>query len=101
TYDDILALLPALESHIEDLEELLDALNHAGIDVLPVAPEESQADNPVEAPEEAGVEAAEEVEEEREATLDPSALYEDLVADAGYQQALDTDDVVGLYLKEA
>jgi len=28
-------------------------------------------------------------------------LDEDLTEDAGYQQALDTDDVVGLYLKEA
>ena len=41
--------------------------------------------------------AVEEVEE----LLDPRALYEDLIKDAGYQQALDTDDVVGLYLKEA
>ena len=38
---------------------------------------------------------------EHEELLDPTKLYEDLMKDAGYQQALDTDDVVGLYLKEA
>jgi RNA polymerase primary sigma factor len=89
TYDDILTRLPALEHNIELLEELLDALHNAGIEVLPVSPATSPVDGskPVEAGEEEG--------------LDPSALYEDLIKDAGYQQALDTDDVVGLYLREA
>lgn len=101
TYDDILGLLPALETQIDELEELLDVLNRAGIDVLPAAPGDGQVNEPVEAPEIEEIEAAEEVEDERETTLDPSALYEDLVSDAGYQQAIDTDDVVGLYLREA
>lgn len=101
TYDDILALLPKLESQLEDLEELLDALSQSGIDVVPTPPEDGHASLPEAASDpEAPVAQAEE-EEEHEVTLDPSALYEDLVADAGYQQALDTDDVVGLYLKEA
>jgi len=95
TYDDILALLPSLETQLDALEELLDALTQAGIEVLPSAPEESAAPEPEELLEE------EEADEDHEATLDPSVLYEDLIADAGYQQALDTDDVVGLYLKEA
>lgn len=101
TYDDILALLPKLESQLEDLEELLDALGQAGIEVVPTPPEDSHASLPDAAPEPEAPAAAVEEEEEHEVTLDPSALYEDLVADAGYQQALDTDDVVGLYLKEA
>jgi len=95
TYDDILALLPSLETQLDALEELLDDLTQAGIEVLPSAPEEPAAPEPEELLEE------EETGEDHEATLDPSALYEDLIADAGYQQALDTDDVVGLYLKEA
>lgn len=95
TYDDILALLPSLETQLDALEELLDALTQAGVEVLPSAPEEPAAPEPEELLEE------EETGEDHEATLDPSVLYEDLIADAGYQQALDTDDVVGLYLKEA
>lgn len=91
TYDDILTLMPALEHNVELLDELLDALSSVGIEVVPVLPAEPEHE---EAP-------PEELEEEHEAALDPSALYEDLIKDEGYQQALDTDDVVGLYLKEA
>ena len=43
--------------------------------------------------------AEDEDEDERDALL--KVLKKDLTADAGYQAALDTDDVVGLYLKEA
>ncbi|NLE52714.1 MAG: sigma-70 family RNA polymerase sigma factor [Chloroflexi bacterium] len=101
TYDDILKLLPELETQIDELEALLESLTRAGVEVVPVAPEDGQAAEPVDAPEIEEIEEADESEDEQETTLDPSALYEDLVADAGYQQALDTDDVVGLYLKEA
>jgi RNA polymerase primary sigma factor len=86
TYDDILALLPGVEHNIELLEEILDALTTEGVEVVPVSPTESQDGRTPEAPGE---------------VLDPAALYQDLMQDAGYQQALDTDDVVGLYLKEA
>jgi RNA polymerase primary sigma factor len=86
TYDDILTRMPALEHNIELLEELLDTLSNAGIEVLPTSPVKKSPG---------------EGEEEGEDTLDPRRLYEDLIKDAGYQQALDTDDVVGLYLKEA
>lgn len=91
TYDDILARLPTLEHNVDLLDELLDALGNVGIEVLPTSPAKSLLE-----------EVHEDVtEEEGEDTLDPSKLYQDLVKDAGYQQALDTDDVVGLYLKEA
>lgn len=90
TYDAIIARIPSLEHNIELLDELLEELTNAGVEIVPHAPdkEEEQPD-------------LEEEEEDQESTLDPSALYENLVEDAGYQQALDTDDVVGLYLKEA
>ena len=91
TFDDILTLMPALEHNIELLDELLDALGSVGIEVVPVLPTEPEHEE----------EPADQGAEEHENALDPSALYEDLVKDAGYQQALDTDDVVGLYLKEA
>jgi RNA polymerase primary sigma factor len=88
TYDDILARIPTLEHNIELLEELLDTLHNAGVEVLPTSPAKDVSGDGARA-------------EEAEELLDPSALYEDLIKDAGYQQALDTDDVVGLYLKEA
>lgn len=86
TYDDVLTRIPALEHNIDLLDDLLDALASEGIEVVPEAPAKISS--------EAGAEEHEEI-------LDPAALYEDLMKDAGYQQALDTDDVVGLYLKEA
>ena len=89
TYDDILGHLPALEHNVDLLDELLDALGNAGIEVLPSSPAQIPAEDG-----KSDAVAAEEA-------LDPSALYADLIQDAGYQQALDTDDVVGLYLKEA
>jgi RNA polymerase primary sigma factor len=88
TYDDILARFPTLEHNIELLEELLDTLHNAGVEVLPTSPARDVSGDGASA-------------EEAEELLDPRALYEDLIKDAGYQQALDTDDVVGLYLKEA
>jgi len=103
TYDDILSLMPELETQIDELEEMLDALHQAGIEVIPAAPEsELEAEELVDEaePEEEGEEARPPTNH-HEATLDPSALYEDLIEDAGYQQAIETDDVVGLYLKEA
>lgn len=84
TYDDILALLPAVEHNIDLLEELLEALANAGLEVLPTPPAETPEDG------------------DEDILEEPEALrFGDLMQDAGYQQALDTDDVVGLYLKEA
>ena len=91
TYDDILTRLPALEHNLDLLEELLDALSEAGIEVLPDSPDKTSS-VPI---------LAEETTEAEEEALDPRLLYEDLIEDAGYRQALETDDVVGLYLKEA
>ncbi|MEW6578871.1 MAG: sigma-70 family RNA polymerase sigma factor [Chloroflexota bacterium] len=91
TYDDILSRMPALEHNLDLLDELLDALSSAGVEVVPDSPAKSAEDiSDVLAESERG-----------EETLDPTILYQDLIHDAGYQQALETDDVVGLYLKEA
>ncbi|MEP0764365.1 MAG: sigma-70 family RNA polymerase sigma factor [Chloroflexota bacterium] len=92
TYDDILSRMPALEHNLDLLDELLDALSSAGVEVVPDSPARSAEPDLSEALAESGP---------AEETLDPSLLYQDLIHDAGYQQALETDDVVGLYLKEA
>jgi RNA polymerase primary sigma factor len=99
TYDDILALLPEVESNVTLLDDVMDSLLEAGVDVVPGArtPDPLEAATTAE-PTALEVEAVEEDEEE----IGLENLFDsDLTADAGYQQALDTDDVVGLYLKEA
>src|SRR5579859_314820 len=100
TYDDILALVPSAENNLESVEELLEELGQAGIVILPNAPApgaaiEAEADEPD--PE--ALEAIEAPTDEELEELGP--LDFDLIDDSGYQQAIDTDDVVGLYLKEA
>lgn len=94
TYDDILALLPDAERDVVLLDDIMDGLLEAGIDVLPGRATNEAAEglphNRVE------LDFPEEEDDELNLVWD-----EDLVEDAGYQQALDTDDVVGLYLKEA
>ncbi len=88
TYDDILALIPGAEHNVEALEEMMEELTKAGVMILaepPAAPDEAIL---------VGEPSDEELDD-----LDPMLI--DLMNDAGYQQALETDDVVGLYLKEA
>lgn len=96
TYDDILAVLPEAERDIGLLDDIMDGLVDAGVEVVPNA----QIDIPIPddlPPEDGQVPLPDED--------DPDMLVlevdEDITDDAGYQQALDTDDVVGLYLKEA
>jgi RNA polymerase primary sigma factor len=89
TYDDILAVVPADAQDVEALEDLMEELTQAGVVILSEPP-------PAVAPSEAEIEPFEEITEEELGPLDF-----DLVNDAGYQQAIETDDVVGLYLKEA
>lgn len=87
TYDDILAAVPSAENNVDLIEDLMEELAQLGVVVLSEPPPAEPAEL-----EEAPTEA--ELDE-----LDPLAF--DLIQDAGYQQAIDTDDVVGLYLKEA
>jgi RNA polymerase primary sigma factor len=95
SYDDILALMPDVERDIGLLDEIMDSLFEAGIEV--VAGTRAEADLQ---PELADVEAPEEDGEETVGLVAPDKAS-DISEDAGYQNALDTDDVVGLYLKEA
>lgn len=97
SFDDILAVFPDIERDVALLDELMDSLLEAGVEVMPT----SQPDvDPL--PDEA--ESFDFSHEDDEDELERSSrlfLSNDLMLDAGYQQALDTDDVVGLYLKEA
>ncbi len=104
TYSDILELLPDVEADVALLDDLMDSLLEAGIEVVPAtaksaeevsddAKEQKSHSDPLIA------ETEDEDQAERDALL--RVLKKDLTSDAGYQAALDTDDVVGLYLKEA
>ncbi len=96
TYDDILAALPDVETDVALLDDIMDELLDAGIEVVPGSALPGDVDQDIVAVEPADLDLA-----SLEAELDSKFLMHDLIDDAGYQQALDTDDVVGLYLKEA
>jgi RNA polymerase primary sigma factor len=97
TYDDILSVLPEAERDIGLLDDIMDGLVDAGIDVVPGTQLEGRVGD------EARVDPVEDLVDAEDEDFDLSGFEwdDDLTDDAGYQQALDTDDVVGLYLKEA
>jgi len=104
TFADILELMPDVESDVALLDDLMDSLLEAGVEVVPDSSKDGSDDQ------DSGKEDSEDLLpddqddedqdiDERDALL--NILKKDLTSDAGYQAALDTDDVVGLYLKEA
>jgi RNA polymerase primary sigma factor len=121
THDDLLSYVPDAEQNIDLIEELMESLIQAGIMVLQEAPPtEAPSVEPevidiadlerlalvgIDEPLEEATEADEDdaIEElELDPELEQMALADpDLLEDDGYQQAIETDDVVGLYLKEA
>jgi RNA polymerase primary sigma factor len=80
TIDDILNFFPEAEQDVEQLEEAFAALMSAGISYL--------EDSTIEEPSEDELEKSSEIEEEVE-----EAIVDDLAN-------IDTDDTIGLYLKE-
>ncbi len=97
TYDDILALLPEAERDIGLLDEVMEQLMDAGVEVVASAQMDIHLPDDLDHPPQD--EIMMEMDEDLEFVV--SDIDDDLTDDAGYQQALDTDDVVGLYLKEA
>ncbi|MFN7209029.1 MAG: sigma-70 family RNA polymerase sigma factor [Aggregatilineales bacterium] len=91
-YDDILALIPEAEHNLELVEEVIDSLTQLGVPILIEPPSESA--EPLHSAELA-------LDEDLAELAELDVLELDLIEDDGYQQALETDDVVGLYLKEA
>jgi len=96
TYDDILSLLPEAERDIALLDDVMDNLIDAGIEVVAAG---QQID--ISIPDETPPPLPDDLLDDDELAFGAFDLDEDITDDAGYQQALDTDDVVGLYLKEA
>ncbi len=96
TYDDILNLLPDAERDVTLLDDIMDSLVDAGIAVVAGS---HMPDAPM--PDDLALDHPDDFVDDDELDLSMADIDEDLTTDAGYQQALDTDDVVGLYLKEA
>ncbi|MFW5749076.1 MAG: sigma-70 family RNA polymerase sigma factor [Chloroflexota bacterium] len=97
--DDILVVFPNIEADVLLLDEVMDGLMEAGIDVISRDMGEDTDDA---LPEEAeSVDPNSEEEDDDYASHDDGMGLNEIMEDAGYRQALDTDDVVGLYLKEA
>jgi len=87
TYEDVFSFLPEADhTDVSQLDDLLEHLSEAGITIVAEAPDLDGLGN------RSGVAEGEDL-----TTID----YVDLREDVGYQQAIETDDVVGLYLKEA
>ena len=103
TYSDILALVPDVENDVALLDELMDNLLEAGVEVVSNTQTDDEEAEEKDTSNELAVEEDDDDDEEEEIDGDRvlQILRSDLTEDAGYQQALDTDDVVGLYLKEA
>ncbi len=104
TYSDIVALIPHPEEDVQLLDDVMDQLMEAGVKVLP-APADAEQEPPAEDSKEA-VALADALDGDADDgsaddRMDLDRRLKDLDADTGYQAALDTDDVVGLYLKEA
>lgn len=100
TYDDILTALPDVERDVALLDELMDELLEAGVEVVPGTGQVEEVP-PTEYAEEEIEDFEPEIEEEEEEDFEQEFNFAELIDDAGYQAAIDTDDVVGLYLKEA
>ncbi len=98
SYDDILAVFPDAERDIALLDDLMDELLDAGVEVVSHGAHNDALFDSSSRSAEAEFDA--EIAEDEEIDFSWMA-NEELIEDAGYQQALDSDDVVGLYLKEA
>lgn len=101
SYDEILAALPDAERNLGLLDDVMDDLLEAGIEVVtekPGQPNEPEIEAESIDPLDSMPMSREDDDEDDEEWLLENP---DIVEDLGYQQALDTDDVVGLYLKEA
>jgi RNA polymerase primary sigma factor len=85
TIDDILSFFPEAETDVDQLEEAFAALISAGVPYM--------EDSPVSGPAEDELIAVEEEESEDE-------LHRAVVVDDNYLANIDTDDTIGLYLKE-
>lgn len=117
TYDDIFRLVPKSRRDVTLLDQLIDELSEVDVSIIDTSVDDEAddaADADLDAIAEEGepddfaatleidLDALEEIAlDEAQASSEIELLTPDLLGDAGYQQAIDSDDVVGLYLKEA
>jgi RNA polymerase primary sigma factor len=109
TFDEFLTLVPDVEHNLPLVEDLMDELAEAGIEIVkdePPPEEMEKVQPPDQAAESKGIfrSLGEETEELDVDDLEPSEeelLMLDFTHDEGYQHAINNDDVVGIYLKEA
>jgi RNA polymerase primary sigma factor len=103
SFDDILAVFPNIENDVMLLDEVMDSLMEAGIEVVSRehnAMQDVDVDDII--PDEAeSIDPMINMDEDDEFLMGHEISLSEIMDDAGYRQALDTDDVVGLYLKEA
>jgi RNA polymerase primary sigma factor len=110
TYDDILEQVPNAEKNVALIDELLERLQEANVEVvasLEDAEDDDDSDSISSSDDDNDDAINGDIDSVAEDIADDDVADnrtwrdEDLSADAGYQQAMETDDVVGLYLKEA
>jgi RNA polymerase primary sigma factor len=99
TSDEILAVFPNIENDVDLLDEVMENLLDADIKVIPS--DEDKDDDDVLPDEAESIDANADEEDDDSDDQEVRLSLSEIMDDAGYQQALDTDDVVGLYLKEA
>ncbi|MCL4879754.1 MAG: sigma-70 family RNA polymerase sigma factor [Anaerolineae bacterium] len=109
TFDEFLMLVPDVEHNLPLVEDLMDELAEAGIEIVkdePPPEEMEKVQPPDQVAESKGIfrSLGEETGELDVDDLEPSEeelLMLDFTHDEGYQHAINNDDVVGIYLKEA
>lgn len=104
SFDDILAVFPNIETDVMLLDEVMDSLMEAGIEVVSREDPNAMTDVDIDdiIPDEAeSIDPMINMDDEDEFLMGHEISLSEIMDDAGYRQALDTDDVVGLYLKEA
>ncbi|MBL8131182.1 MAG: sigma-70 family RNA polymerase sigma factor [Anaerolineae bacterium] len=101
SYDDLLNVVPDAERDLSLLDDLMDDLLEAGIEITSGG-EQARPMYDIGEMERVMEEANFDIDMFEEEGIEATWGFDDtLIQDAGYQQALDSDDVVGLYLKEA
>ncbi len=103
SFDDILAVFPNIENDVMLLDEVMDSLMEANIEVVSkeqVAMHDGEPEDML-SDEAESIDPMMDIDEDDEFGMGNEISLSEIMEDAGYRQALDTDDVVGLYLKEA
>ncbi|MFP4321175.1 MAG: sigma-70 family RNA polymerase sigma factor [Anaerolineales bacterium] len=105
TFQDFLELVPNAEDNLPLVEELIESLSAEGYDLVRDEPDDMAERQPKEhaADEQHASPAASRGGEDPEDVVqsEQDLLMLDFSNDEGYQHALNNDDVVGIYLKEA